>query len=41
MALGIPVANRTAPAPKLAAADQAALKAKAQALAAEYRTEFL
>ncbi|MDB5298127.1 MAG: cupin protein [Phycisphaerales bacterium] len=39
--VGIPVASRTAPAPALDAAGQAALKAKAEALAPKYRTEFL
>jgi quercetin dioxygenase-like cupin family protein len=41
MAVGVPVASRTAPSPKLDEASQAALKAKAQALASQYRTEFL
>jgi uncharacterized cupin superfamily protein len=41
MAIGIPVASRTAPYPKLDEASQAALKAKAEALASQYRTEFL
>ena len=36
-----PVHSRTAPAPKLDAAAAAALKAKAEALASQYRTEFL
>jgi quercetin dioxygenase-like cupin family protein len=39
--VGIPVETRTTPAPKLDAADQAELKAKAEALAPKYRTEFL
>src|SRR6476646_7803644 len=41
MAVGVPVASRTAPPPKLDEASQAALKAKAEALASRYRTEFL
>ena len=41
MAVGVPVANRTTPPPKLDEASQAALKEKAEALAAQYRTEFL
>jgi mannose-6-phosphate isomerase-like protein (cupin superfamily) len=41
MAIGIPVASRTAPPPKLDEASQAALKSKAEALALQYRTEFL
>jgi quercetin dioxygenase-like cupin family protein len=41
MAVGIPVASRTAPAPKLDAAAEAALKAKIEALAIQYRTELL
>jgi quercetin dioxygenase-like cupin family protein len=41
MAVGVPVATRTAPPPKLDEAAQAALKAKALALASKYRTEFL
>jgi quercetin dioxygenase-like cupin family protein len=40
-AVGVPVATRTMAAPKLDAAAQAELKAKAAALAAKYRTEFL
>jgi quercetin dioxygenase-like cupin family protein len=39
--VGVPVASRTAPAPQLDEAAQAAFRAKAQALAAQYRTEFL
>ena len=39
--IGIPVANRTAPPPKLNEADQLALKAKSQNLAPKYKTEFL
>jgi hypothetical protein len=41
MAVGVPVASRTAPPPKLDEVSQAALKAKAEALASQYRTEFL
>jgi quercetin dioxygenase-like cupin family protein len=41
MAVGIPVASRTAPAPKPDETTQAALKAKAEAFASQYRTEFL
>ena len=41
MAVGVPVASRTAPAPKLDAAAEAALKAKVKALATHYRTELL
>jgi quercetin dioxygenase-like cupin family protein len=41
MAVGVPVATRTTPPPKLDGAAQAALKAKALALASKYRTEFL
>src|SRR6266436_6180049 len=41
MAVGVPVASRSAPPPKLDEASQAALKAKAEALASQYRTEFL
>ena len=40
-AVGISVASRTAPPPKLDEAAQAALKTKAAALASKYRTEFL
>ena len=40
MAVGVPVASRTAPPPKLDEASQAALKAKAETLASQYRTEF-
>lgn len=40
-AVGIPVASRTAPAPKLNEAAQGALRAKAEGLALKYRTEFL
>jgi quercetin dioxygenase-like cupin family protein len=41
MAVGVPVASRTAAPPKLDEASQTALKAKAEALASQYRTEFL
>jgi quercetin dioxygenase-like cupin family protein len=41
MAVGVPVASRTAPAPKLDPAAEAALKAKVEALAPQYRTELL
>jgi quercetin dioxygenase-like cupin family protein len=41
MAVGVPVASRTAPAPKLEAAAEAALKEKVEALAPQYRTELL
>jgi quercetin dioxygenase-like cupin family protein len=41
MKLGVPVASRTAPPPKLDEAGQAAFKAKAEALAPQYRTELL
>lgn len=41
MAVGVPVATRTTPPPKLDAADQATFIAKAQALAPKYRTELL
>src|SRR5438477_2424054 len=40
-AVGVPVASRTAPPPKLDQAAQAALKTKAEALASRYRTELL
>ena len=40
-AVGVPVASRTAPPPKLDQAAQSALKAKAEALASRYRTELL
>ena len=39
--VGISVSSRTAPAPKLDKSAQAALKAKAEALAPQYRSEFL
>jgi len=41
MAVGVPVASRAAPAPKLDPAAEAALKAKVEALATQYRTELL
>jgi quercetin dioxygenase-like cupin family protein len=41
MAIGIPVANRTAMAPRLDAPAEAMLMAKIKALAPEYRTELL
>lgn len=41
MEIGDPVDNRTAPSPKLSEAEQAERKAKAAALAPQYRTEFL
>jgi quercetin dioxygenase-like cupin family protein len=41
VAVGVPVASRTAPAPKLDAAAQTALKAKVESLASQYRTELL
>jgi len=39
--LGVPVATRTTPPPKLNPKEQAAFLAKAQSLASKYRTEFL
>ena len=39
--VGTPVANRTSPPPMLDEPTQAALKAKAEALAPQYRTEFI
>jgi quercetin dioxygenase-like cupin family protein len=39
--VGVPVATRTTPPPELDPAAQAALKAKSEALAPKYRTEFL
>src|SRR5882757_5687466 len=39
MAVGIPLPTRTTPPPKLDASAQAAMKRKAEALAANYRTE--
>jgi quercetin dioxygenase-like cupin family protein len=41
MAVGIPVASRMTPSPQLDQSAQDALRAKAEALAAQYRTEFL
>ncbi len=41
MEVGIPVASRTTPPPKLDEAAQAAFKAKAEALAPRYQTELL
>ena len=41
MAVGFPVTSRTASPPELNEATRAALKTKAEALAAQYRTEFL
>jgi quercetin dioxygenase-like cupin family protein len=41
MEIGLPVATRTTPPPKLNEAAQAEFKAKAAALAPKYRTEFL
>jgi hypothetical protein len=41
MAVGVPVAGQTTPAPKPDAAAMAALKAKSEALAPKYRTEIL
>lgn len=41
MKLGVAVTSRTAPPPKLDEAAQAAFKAKAEALAPQYRTELL
>jgi uncharacterized cupin superfamily protein len=41
MAIGVPVASRTNPAPKLDAAAEAVLKAKLEALATQYKTELL
>jgi hypothetical protein len=40
MEIGVPVTTRTTPPPKLDEATQAAFKAKAESLAAKYRTEF-
>ena len=40
MAVGIPVASRMTPSPQLDQSAQDALRAKAEALAAQYRTEF-
>ena len=41
MEIGVPVPTRDAPPPKLDPAQQAAIKAKAEALAAKYKTEML
>ena len=41
MEIGVPVATRTTPAPKLSPEEQAAFRKKAQELAPKYRTEFL
>jgi quercetin dioxygenase-like cupin family protein len=41
VAVGTPLPTRTTPCPKLDEAAQAALQAKAKALASKYRTEFL
>jgi quercetin dioxygenase-like cupin family protein len=41
LTLGAPVGSRTAPPPALSEAEQAALRARAAVLAAQYRTEFL
>jgi quercetin dioxygenase-like cupin family protein len=41
MKIGVPVDNRTAPPPKLDTAAQETFKAKAEALAPQYRTEML
>jgi quercetin dioxygenase-like cupin family protein len=41
MAIGVPVASRTTPSPKLDQTAQVAFKEKAEALAANYRTELL
>jgi quercetin dioxygenase-like cupin family protein len=41
MEIGIPVATRTTPAPKLDEEQQAAFRKKAQELAPKYRTEFV
>lgn len=40
-AIGVPVATRTTPPPALDAAGEAAVRAKAEALAPRFRTEFL
>ncbi|SNT33165.1 Cupin domain-containing protein [Granulicella rosea] len=39
--VGVPVATRTTPPPKLSETEQAAFRAKAEALAPKYRTELL
>lgn len=41
MEIGVPVPTRTSPPPELSEVEEAELKAKAQSLAAKYRTEFL
>ena len=41
LAIGVPVASRTAPPPQLDEAAQAAFKAKVEALAPQYQTELL
>jgi uncharacterized cupin superfamily protein len=41
MELGVPVATRTTPRPELDGAAQSALRAKSEALAPKYRTEFV
>ena len=41
MKVGIPVATRTTPPPKLDEAAEAEFRAKAEALASSYRTEFI
>jgi quercetin dioxygenase-like cupin family protein len=41
MEVGVPVPTRTTPPPKLDAAAQSALRAKSEALALKYRTEFV
>jgi quercetin dioxygenase-like cupin family protein len=41
LSVGVPVASRTTPSPQLDQTAQDALKAKAEALAPQYRTEFL
>jgi quercetin dioxygenase-like cupin family protein len=41
MEIGVPVATRTTPPPPLDEAEQSALRAKSEALAGKYRTEFV
>ena len=41
MEVGVPVSTRTTPPPKLDAAGQSAMRAKSEALAPKYRTEFV
>ena len=41
LAIGVPVAGRTTPAPKPSEAEQKAMQAKAETLAPQYRTELL